>query len=618
MTVVWFVFPAVLAALISYALTPLAGALSRRWNAMDMPEPRKVHALPIPRLGGIAVVAAIGAVLAVMCAFPLPGMQALPHEICIGMLLGALPVLLVSLRDDVRPLRALPKFLAQFAGAGVAAYLGIRLGAEVHLFGETIHLGWLAIPITLVWIVGVTNAFNIVDGLDGLSAGLAMISALSLSAIALSVSRYGLASASLVFAGALLGFLPRNLYPARIFLGDTGATAVGFGLACLALKGGSTLSAGMAVLVPIVVMGVPVAETLISMARRLVRKLSRLPGGGIFEADRQHIHHRLLAMGISHARAVWTLYGVGLALAAVGIFSLFLSIRHAVVLLVTMVAAAFIGIARVGYDEFGVMRRGVVLKVYETPMLHRALFPVFVDIGLVIAAIYGAVVLKYDDWSVQATRPMAQGLLTLLPATTVTVFWAFRLYRGSWRHMSVEDLGRSSAACAVAATLGFVLYELFLNESASVTFFLIYALLLLLLVNGSRASLRVLSHWKRRSETAGDTALIYGAGRVGTMALREIIANRAAGLRPVGFIDDDPGMTGKTVNGYPVLGTVEKLAEIASRLSVGVVVIASRELPQTRRDRLLSACRQGGIRVTRFHVEFEALDSGRRRMAGEE
>jgi UDP-GlcNAc:undecaprenyl-phosphate GlcNAc-1-phosphate transferase len=381
-----FVLPAFIAAVLSFALTPAVRRLALRVGAVDEPGPRKVHQTPLPRLGGLAVLAAIALVLGAMSVVSIPGMQALPKDLCAGLGLGVLPILAVSLWDDIKPLRALPKFMAQFTGAGVAAAFGIRLGAEVHLFGQTISLGYLAVPISILWIVGVSNAFNIVDGLDGLSAGLALISSASLGAVALVAGRYSLASMSFVLTGALIGFLPYNIYPAKIFLGDSGAASIGFFLACLALRGGSTLSAGMALLVPLVVLGLPLAETLVSMLRRIFQDV------GVFEADGDHFHHRLLAMGLTQRRVVMILYVVGIVLAGVGIASMFLTFRHAAMLLVTLLAASFIGIARLGYDEFALIRRGIMLRFYEAPVLKRALFPVFFDLGLVALAIYGAIV----------------------------------------------------------------------------------------------------------------------------------------------------------------------------------------------------------------------------------
>ncbi|MGH9443119.1 MAG: glycosyltransferase family 4 protein, partial [Thermoanaerobaculia bacterium] len=324
MPVVFFLLPAILAAAISFSLTPLVRRIALRVGAVDEPGPRKVHARPTPRLGGLAVVASAIVVAALVQSVHNPGIHKIDPSLLAGLAFGVLPVLLISIWDDIRPLRVLPRFIAQFAGAAVALHFGIQLGSRIHLFALDLSIGWLSVPLSLLWIVGVTNAFNIVDGLDGLSSGLALIAAFSLVGVGLVTGRITLASTSMILAGALLGFLPFNLFPARIFLGDTGSTAVGFWLACLALRGGSTLSAGMAILVPILVIGVPLTETLISMVRRFVRRMEK-KGGGLFAADREHIHHRLVASGITQRRAVNLLHGAALVAAGAALVSLFLT-----------------------------------------------------------------------------------------------------------------------------------------------------------------------------------------------------------------------------------------------------------------------------------------------------
>ncbi len=608
MRLLFLLLPGLLAAVVSYFLTPKTRKLAVKLGAIDSPGPRKIHEVPIPRLGGLAVVSAMVLVLGPLCLFSFPLAQALPQDLCAGLALGLLPILAVSIRDDIRPVRPIPKLLLHLAGATVAVAFGIQLGGEVHLFRQVVNVGYFAIPISLLWIVGLTNAFNLVDGLDGLSAGLALISSLSLAAVSFLVGRYGMASASIVLSGALIGFLPFNIYPARVFLGDTGATAVGFCLACLALRGGSTLSAGMAVLIPIVVLGLPIAETSVSMLRRLLRKREvGEPRKRLLDADRGHFHHKLIALGLGHRRAVLILYGVGLVLAACGLASMFLTTRKAALLFATLLCAAFIGLARLGYDEFAVLRRGLVLRFYEAPVLRTALFPVFFDLGLVLVALYAAIGLKYDDWFLVGKPILALRLMSLLPAVTVLVFWACRLYRGTWRHISVEDLLRSSMAVVLSATSGFVLYRLLLDETMEFSLLVIYTLLLLALVNGSRSSFRLLRHWKERGSPEGELVLMYGSGHGGTLALREALSNRLLAIRPVGFLDDDPEKTGRYVNGYPVLGSLEALPRILHESNVKGVVVTTDTISPERLRVARGICEREGVWLMRFTVAFRAL-----------
>jgi UDP-GlcNAc:undecaprenyl-phosphate GlcNAc-1-phosphate transferase len=599
--------PAAAAGALAYLLTPAVCALARRIGALDPPGPRKVHDRVIPRLGGAAVVPAIVAVLAALFLVDVPGYPHLSPGLCIALTAGLLPVFVVSSWDDIRPLRPATKFIGQFAGALIAVACGVHLNDAVHLFGLTIPLDGFAVPLSVLWIVGVTNAFNIIDGLDGLSAGLGLISSASLATIAVMTPNPEVAVLSSIILGALVGFMPYNMYPARVFLGDSGAAAVGFYLACLALPGGATLSSGMAVLVPLLAMGVPIADTCLSIARRSLRGLQRGAVFGLFEADSEHIHHRLVRMGLDHRRAVLILYGAALGAAAIGILSLFVTASNAALLLATVVAAAFIGVGRLGYDEFAVLRRGVVLRMYDAPVLKIGLFRVFVDIALVMAAFYGAVALKYDDWDLHVYRALLLNCLSVLLPLTVATFWAFRLYQRSWRFAGIEDVVGANLAALASAGGGFVLARLVVDPQISGTLFLTYVSLLMVLVSAARSSFRVLAYAKESGRKDGRRVAIYGAGVGGTMALREIHSNEALRMHAVGFIDDDPRKAGRRVNGYPVLGSGSDLETLARTLRLDAVILASNKIPADRVHLAMLACHATDVDVLRFSVDIHSL-----------
>ena len=351
------------------------------------------------------------------------------------------------------------KFLAHTLGAIIAVGFGVSLAPVVHLFGTAIHLGVLAAPLSVLWIVGVTNAFNIIDGLDGLSAGLALIAATSMAAVFALVGQPDMAAVALVLAGALAGFLPYNTHPARLFLGDTGSTAIGFCLATFALKGGATLSSGFAALLPVFMLGLPIADTLIAIARRTLGRLENHTGG-MLVPDSNHIHHRLLALGIDHGRAVLILYGAGLVLAGAAFVSVFLTARDAALVVVALLLAGFIGVHRLGYDEFAFLRRGTILKVYTMPAVKRGMFVVYVDTILAVVAAYLVVGLKTDHWSFALVRHSVLDLATTFAPVTVLVFWWCGMYRGSWRVSGLDDLTRACRAVAIVTVVGGTLVNL--------------------------------------------------------------------------------------------------------------------------------------------------------------
>jgi UDP-GlcNAc:undecaprenyl-phosphate/decaprenyl-phosphate GlcNAc-1-phosphate transferase len=605
MNLVWFFAPALAAALISYGLTPFVGRLAVRLGALDQPGPRKIHQRPIPRLGGLAVLAAIAVVAtATFLLSPWTGWD-LPGRVCLGVALGMLPIAAVSIRDDIKPLPPLPKFVAHLIGAAIVVSFGVSLRSDVHLFGQTITIGWLAFPLSVLWLVGTTNAFNIVDGLDGLSAGLALISAFALCGVFMLANQTAMAGAALVLAGGLGGFLPYNMFPARMFFGDTGATAIGLCLGAFALRGGATLSAGFATLLPIFVLGLPIAETLISMARRLLKRLDQKDAGGVFEPDANHMHHRLLRLGIDHPRAVFILYGAGLFLAGAALASMFMTAREAALLVVALLLAGTLGVRRLGYDEFAIIRTGAALRVYEAPVLNKSMFAVFVDVVIVATAVMVAVGLKTDDWNLAGSRTSVLAMIAVLAPITVTVFWRMGLYRGSWRQAGAEDFARACGAVFVAALLGMTARMVLAPQEPSLSVFSIYALISVVLVSGSRASYQILVASRWSAGKSGTPTLIYGAGRKGVTALRELAADLGATLRPVAFIDDDPDKEGRLVNGIPVVGSLRTIETAIRRFAARAVIVASDTVSELRFAELGEQCERLGVALLRLQVSFD-------------
>jgi UDP-GlcNAc:undecaprenyl-phosphate GlcNAc-1-phosphate transferase len=601
-TVISLVLPGLVAAALAFALTPFTARLALLVGAIDQPGWRKTHAVPIPRLGGLAVVSASAAA---WTAAQLLGVS-LPRELWIGLVAGGLPILAVSVMDDVKGVSAGRKLLVQMTGASLAVASGVSLGEVVHLFDVAIVLGVWAAPLSVVWLVGVTNAFNLIDGLDGLSAGLALIAALCMAAVFGLVGQPIMAGTALVLAGALAGFLPFNLHPARLFLGDTGATWIGFCLAAFALKGGSTLSSGFAALVPVLIMGLPIADTLIAMARRTIRGLEHRRGG-VFVADHNHIHHRLLALGIDHGRAVLILYGAGLVCAVGAFASLFLQARHAALFIVGVLVAGAVGVRRLGYDEFAFIRRGTMLRAYKPAVVNTAMFVVFADLAMSAVASYLAIGLRLDAWSLRGTIEALVDLVVVVAPLTVAAFWYTGVYRGTWRVADVTDLARVSGAAIMVAAAGAIVHPLLSAVSQATSLFVIYGLVSVVLVTSSRAAYVVLRTSQRRASHQGVPVLLYGAGRHGAAAAQELLENPGSGLRPIGFVDDDPGTTGQLLSGLPVLGRSYELGPLVTAHRAKAVVLASSLVSPECQERIADACGRAGIGLFRMRVQLEPL-----------
>lgn len=295
--------------LISFLVTPLAKWLAHIVGAIDVPkDDRRIHKNPIPRLGGLAIL--ISSVFSILLFAEL-------NRDIYAILIGGLLIAISGAIDDIKPMTPKLKLLFQIVSAGILIYGGVEIQIITNPFsGGYFSLGILAIPITIFWVVGITNTVNLIDGLDGLSAGASAIAALSFAAISHIMGDSNIAVISLVIAGAAIGFLPYNFNPASIFMGDTGALYLGFMLSAIAIEGAVKGAAAVAMVIPILTLGLPVFDTTFAILRRYKNKRP------IMEADRGHLHHRLLDLGLGQRRTVLILYAVSTVF---GISAIFMS-----------------------------------------------------------------------------------------------------------------------------------------------------------------------------------------------------------------------------------------------------------------------------------------------------
>src|SRR5213594_881261 len=605
----------------SLALTPLVRLLALRIGAVDRPGLRKIHTQPIPRLGGVSVVlaASLTAVLAVALEGVGDGFIRVNLAAWTPLLLGGAIVFLAGVWDDIRPLSAGTKFLFQSAAAGVAIWLGVRIDQVYFLATGTVDLGLLAIPLTFLWIVGITNAFNLVDGLDGLAAGLASIAAGTCAAIFLLRGDAQDAMLVVILVGALAGFLRYNFNPAKIFLGDSGSLVVGYVLAVTAITGSQKGATALGVVVPLLVFGLPILDTLLSMVRRFVGGLKMiqpykaslkqrvLAAKRMFEADQGHIHHRLIALGFSHRNAVLALYGIALGLSAMALLSVLAQYRNAGIILVAAGLATYIGIRKLGYEEISFLRNGTLLRWYEQLAFNRLFFLGFVDLILITAAYWLSFALKYEfPWDPEV-KIWYRGAFPIVLLVQLGVFSVFGLYRGVWRATGIGDLLRVIFAGVTAVALSYTVVLLTVPPSGVIPFFCINLLVLAALTSGARCTHRVLDYTNQRENSAGSGARIYGAGRGGQLVLRELLQNAELGLRPIGFLDDDPSLRQRTVNRVPVLGSSSDLFLILESQLVASVVIASDKISGDRLQNVLCLCEARHIPVLHAHLKLEQI-----------
>ena len=295
-------------------LTPLVGRGSTLLGLVDAPGGRKVHAHSVPRLGGLAVLLAAGLAIALVPLLRPGSIEPLPWQAMRPFLIAGGLIFLGGLIDDVRGLGAVPKLLIEFTAAAVVMSSGLLI-ERVSLLGFTWTLGWIAWPVTATWLVGVTNAFNLIDGVDGLAAGITALAGAACAAILIVRGHVPEAMLLAALVGASLGFLVFNFAPASIFLGDSGSLLSGFVLAATAITGWQKGATALATGVPLMIFALPIADSALALLRRSVARPSngrsiRATLRQIAEPDRQHIHHRMLAMGWSVRRTVLILYAI--------------------------------------------------------------------------------------------------------------------------------------------------------------------------------------------------------------------------------------------------------------------------------------------------------------------
>ncbi|MEO7667731.1 MAG: MraY family glycosyltransferase [Polyangia bacterium] len=316
---------------------------------------RKIHGRPIPRLGGLAIACAFYAPLLGLMVFQssVGALFLAQQKLAIGLILGGTAIVLLGVYDDLRGAGARRKFAVQFAVAGLMYAMGFRIDGMANPFGAPIQIGWFGLPLTLLWIVGIVNAMNLIDGLDGLAGGVALVAVTATLLISVQRDNPLMTLFCAALGGAILGFLFYNFNPASIFMGDTGSMFLGFILATTSIQTSQKASTTVAVLVPLMLLGVPILDTLLAVSRRAMR------GRPLFRADREHIHHRLLAIGLSHRQAVLVLYGVCVLFAATALVLTVANSRLTTVTLGVVAILSFIFLRRLGYMRF---RYGTVLS----------------------------------------------------------------------------------------------------------------------------------------------------------------------------------------------------------------------------------------------------------------
>jgi UDP-GlcNAc:undecaprenyl-phosphate GlcNAc-1-phosphate transferase len=607
----------------SLFLTPVVRSAARKFGALDLPGGRKVHDQPIPRLGGISIFVTFNLILLVAYQF---NFFYFPNNflgvINYGWLLVASDIVLgVGVVDDLRRIPPSIKFFFQIIAGLIIALTCCKIEGISLPFGS-IYLGIWSIPVTVIWVVAITNAINLLDGLDGLAAGTSFIVCLATFGISLFNQNIGISLVSVILAGSILGFLRYNFHPASIFLGDSGAYFVGFILSVLPLLGSLKGTTTIAILIPILALGLPIMDTVLSMFRRLLKSLHIvdvdrdkniikfffLGGWSMFKADKDHIHHRLLQMGFTQRKAVSFLYIVSLMLGGLAFSSVYFKNINYALFLGTIGIASYIGIRRLGYTEIQFLRNGTLLPLFDVPGFNFKILRIFVDMAFIALCYYLALLLRFEGEFTASIKEYYLKTIPLVLSVKLGIFYFSSLYKGAWRYTGVSDLIKILKAvvfgCAASALLLWVIpgYGVISRAVIIIDFNLLFFFLI-----GERSSFRILEHLYLSKNHNGRKILIYGVGRGSVHALNEFINNPRLDLSPIGFIDDDRRNQGKQVNGYPVLGSLDSLETILSKNSISEIVVTGDDILEGELERLSKVCNTYQISLRRFQTRLEEI-----------
>lgn len=585
--------------LLSLILTPLARKMALATGQVAVPKDTRWHKKETALMGGVSIFVSYMLVwiLAVRLAdWQTLGIPFLPMVLC------ATGVFLVGLTDDIFNMDPQHKLAGQIIITSVLVFFGFRLqwtdSNTANLF------------LSILWIVGITNAFNLLDNMDGLSAGVALIAGVFLFLIHylnphMSSFVGPLLLMSAIYAGTILGFLIYNFNPASIFMGDAGSLFIGFMLGCMTVisnpnkaVGGSASHLLLVIAIPILIVFIPILDTgFVSFMRKLFSR-------SISQGGRDHSSHRMVAIGFSERKAVLILYAFsvvsGLIALAIERFSTGISLV-VIIFYLLLVLFFWIHLAKVKvYPEESILTqadRGGFTPILIEITYKKRLLEVFLDSVLITVAYYTAYLLRFEG----AIGPNFDFFLKSLPimiASQIFWFYIMGIYRGVWESTSLRDLTDYIKAITGGTVMPMlVLLFVYRFYSFSRAVFVIYWVLMLFLLSLSRLSFRLFEEGIKKRNQQGKPTLIYGAGMGGQMAMREIETNRDLGLALVGFIDDNPRKQRGRIMGYPVFGAQEGLDRIIKKHNIQEIIVSFKQNGEERRKEIKNLCRKLGVEV---------------------
>lgn len=583
--------------LVALAATFLVRAFARRYKFVAKPKLDRWHKNPTAMLGGAAIFLTTALMFAVF------GPKT--HDSLI-VFAGASFLFLVGLLDDILNIKPYQKLIGQLIGASIIVGFGLRL----PLTGFEIVDIWL----TVFWLVGITNAINLLDNMDGLAVGISAIAAISLAIGFGTNGQIDELTLTVIFIGALLGFLAYNFNPASIFMGDCGSMFVGFLLASSVLlgqTGGRSRGIFSILAVPVLILFVPIFDT------TFVTILRKLWGRKASQGGRDHTSHRLVALGLSERAAVLMLYVFAIMAGALSLLvsrigtmqSLALVVLFTIVLAILGVYLSKVKVYKEQEEDLA-MENNAVFGFLVNISYKRRIFEVFLDALLITLSYYAAYALLFGDFEETTDWTLFIQTLPLLIVLKLATFLVTGVYRGLWRYTSIGDFitfTKGVVASSILSVLAILMFYRFQNFSRAV--FILDGLILLIALVTSRMTFRIIRQFlPMQTSSEGRRVLIYGAGDGGEMILRELKNNPEWNYQPMGFVDDDPHKKDKLINGLRVYAGNGSLPQIFNEKQIQEILISCRNISSERMNEVKAICRESNVSLKRAMLKIEPVD----------
>jgi UDP-GlcNAc:undecaprenyl-phosphate/decaprenyl-phosphate GlcNAc-1-phosphate transferase len=577
-------------------ITYVVRTAARRYGFVAKPKADRWHKKPTAMMGGAGIFLTTVLIYILF----------VPHTAESLVILGASSFLfVVGLLDDILNIKPYQKLVGQLIGATMV--IGFKL--MLPWTGYEIIDIW----ITVIWLIGITNAINLLDNMDGLAAGISMIAAISLAVGFGASGQTGELMFVTAFIGSLLGFLVFNFNPASIFMGDCGSMFVGFLLASSVLMnqvGGRSRGVLTILAVPALILFVPIFDT------TFVTILRKLWGRKASQGGRDHTSHRLVALGLSERNAVLMLYGFAILAGALALLVQELEISQSLALIgVFTVVLTIVGVylAKVKVyeeqDEHLALQNNAAFGFLLNWSHKRRIFEVIMDGILITLSYYAAYALMFGSFENTSNWNLFIQTLPLLIVVKLFAFLFAGVYRGIWRYTSVRDFVtffKGVFIGSILSILAVLLFYRFQNFSRAV--FVLDGLILFTAISASRMAFRVFRQLLPMPSAKGRNVLIYGAGDGGEMILRELKNNPEWEYTPIGFVDDDPLKTDKVIHGLKVYGGNGSLESICKQNEVQEILLSFREITPERLKEVRSICDAANVSLKRALIKIEPVD----------